>query len=76
MHRAPALSFGFANHFKVGYRHQPAGGRDQRVACLVPVGVVFPADHVKEVAFVETEFLRVARLWFIVVECFDYLAGQ
>ena len=68
-----ALPLCFAYDFKEGDGYQASSTRNERVTCLVPIGVVFSADYMKKVAFGERQFLGVAGIWFIVVECFDHL---
>lgn len=43
-----------ANLFKKCDRYQAARGRNERVAGLVPFGVVFSAEDVEKVAFVKS----------------------
>lgn len=71
----PTVSFVFSNDFEERNRDETAGVRDERIAGLVPVGIVLPADHVEEITLAEGQFLRV---WFgrIVVEGFDHLEGR
>ena len=40
----------FADDLEKRHGHQPPGTRDERIAGLVPVGVVFAVDDVQEVA--------------------------
>lgn len=63
----------FTDDLEVGNGNKAASVGYQRVACLVPVCVVFPADYMEEVAFGEAEFLGVTRVWVIIVKSFDDL---
>lgn len=71
MEGAAAVSNGLADGIKVldGYQSSRAV---QRVACLVPVGVVLAADDVQEVALGEAEVV-VAVGGAVVVEGFNNL---
>lgn len=71
--RSCALPFRLADDLEIGDRNKAAGIGDQRVACLVPICVVFSADDMEKVALGETEFLGVARVRVIVIERFDDL---
>lgn len=74
--RTCALSFRFADSLKVRDRNQPSSIRYQRVACLVPIGIVFSTYYVEEIAFGEAEFLIIARVRIIVIKRFDDLEGR
>lgn len=65
----------FADDLEEGDGNETPGTRDEWIARLVPVAVVLSADNVEEVALAEGQFLRVARLWLVVVESFDHLRG-
>lgn len=61
-----------ADDLEKGNGHQAPGGGDQGIAGLVPVGVVFSADDVEEIALGEGQFRRAgSRL--VVVESLDDL---
>lgn len=65
--RACALPFRLGNDFEVRDRNKPASVGNQRVACLVPIRIVFSADYVEKIAFGETQLLSVAWIWIIVI---------
>ena len=71
--RVGALSLCFANHLKESDWDKTSGSGNQRIACFVPVWVVFSAQHMKEVAFVKGKLMGVLRFWLVVVKCFDDL---
>ena len=75
VHGTPTIPFGFADDLKEGDGHEPSGTRDERIAGLVPVGIVLSTDHVEKVSLAEAEFLGGARLWCIIVEGFDDLCA-
>lgn len=66
---------GFADDLEEGDGDEAPGGGDQGIAGFVPVGVVFSADNVKEVALAEGEFVWVAGGGLVIVEGFDDLEG-
>lgn len=67
---------GFADDLEEGDGDEAPGGGDEGIAGFVPVGVVFSADNVKEVALAEGEFVRVVGRGLVIVESFDDLEGE
>ena len=66
-------AFGFADNLEKGDGDEAPGVGDEGIAGFVPVGVVLPADDVKEVALTEGKFVGVVGGRLVVVEGFDDL---
>lgn len=69
------MSLLFAYDFEKGNGNKAPGGRDQRVAGFVPLGVLLAAQNVKEVALVEGQLLSILVLGLVVVKGLDDLLG-
>lgn len=74
--RPCALSFCFADSLEVRDWDQSASIRYQRIARFVPIGIIFSAYYVEEIAFGKAQLLIIARVWIVVVECFDDLESK
>lgn len=70
-----AVALVLADNLEEGHGDEAAGVGDQRIAGLVPIGVVLATDYVEEVALSKGQFLVVAGLGLVVVQGFDDLAG-
>ena len=66
--RARTVSFVSAQHLEVADGHEASRIGHGRVASLVPVRVILPADHMEEVASSKTQFFGVFWVGFVVVE--------
>lgn len=68
--RTSAVSLGLlglSNHLEKRDGHEAAGGGDEGIARFVPVGIVFSADDVEEIALAKGQFLRVSRIRLVIV---------
>lgn len=64
-----------AEDLEEGHRYQAPAAGNERVAGFVPIRIVFPSDHVEEVALAEGELVQVSGIGLVVVEGFDDLRG-
>jgi hypothetical protein len=70
-YRLSTLALLFTNNLEECDRNQAAGGRNERVARLVPLSIVFATQHMEEIALVKSQLLTILILRFVVVEGFD-----
>ena len=49
--RTSALPFGLSDVLKVGDGDQPSSAGYQWIAGFIPIRIVFPTNHMKEIAF-------------------------
>lgn len=71
--RACTLPLCFAYDFEVGDGDQAVSTGNERVACHIPIRVIFPASYVEKVASMKCQLLDVGWIGFIIVERFDDL---
>ena len=72
-YRVFAQSLLLANNFKEVDRYKATRSGYARVAGLVPFRIVFPAQDMKEIAFLEGQLLPIWVLWLVVVKRPDHL---
>lgn len=66
-YRLPTLTLLFTNNLEECDRDQSASSRNERIASLVPLGIVFATQHMEKVALVESQLLTILVLRFVVV---------
>lgn len=71
--RPTTVTLVFANNLKKCDRNETPRSWDQRVARLVPVGVVFSAYDMEKIALAEGQLLRIPRFGPVVIKGFDNL---
>jgi hypothetical protein len=73
--RLSALSLLFGNDLEEGDGDEASGRWNERIASLVPLGVVLAAQDMEEVAFVKCQLLTILVLGLVVVESLDDFLG-
>lgn len=74
--RLRATSLLFFDHLEEGDRHQTLGRRDQWIASLIPFGVVFARNDMKEVSLVKWQLFTIFVGGLVVVEGLDDFLGR